>query len=378
MTKPNMTDLKSTSKKAKNRELHLGVSLVLAVLIGAFFLYLATRAIPIDIIGDYLRVADWARLGWATLAFVAIYSVCHGARVFRWYYLVRPLGEVEPAKVHRTCAVGFTAILLLPLRLGELVRPFLLARNSKLSGAGILATVVVERVIDGLIITGVLFVGLWTYQGEASIELARGAGTVAAAIFVPALVMCIIAYRSRRLARQIVMATLGRVSEKLATKIAGMLESFATGFGAMARRGDLLPFLGGTALYWTANVFSMWAFLRIGFDINVGPLEMVTVMAVLVVGIMVPAGPAMAGNFEYFLAQGMGLYVPIGDASVGGQVGVFAALLHLLQIAVIVAPGVWIMIRHRQLRFNRQTLQESKSVGAGHPASEGQAAVGPN
>lgn len=364
-----MTTLESGPETVKEGELHLGMSLVLAALIGTFFLYLATRTIPIEIIGDYLGEADWARLGWATLAFVAIYSVSHGARVFRWYFLVRPLGEVEPARVHRICAVGFAAILLVPLRLGELVRPFLLARNSKLSGAGVLATVVVERVIDGLIITGVLFVGLWTYQGDASVELVRGVGTVAAAIFLPAVVMCIVAYRSRKVARRIVMATVGRISEKWGDRIAGMLERFATGFGAMSRGGDLLPFLVGTAVYWAANVLSMWVLLRIGFQIEVGPLEMVTVMSVLVVGIMVPAGPAMAGNFEYFLAQGMGLYLPLSEASVGGQVGVFAALIHLLQIAVIVAPGVWLMIRHRQLRVSRKTLKASKSMGDDGPTT---------
>lgn len=362
-----MTKSEPGPDKSKDSELHLGVSLALAGLIGAFFLYLATRTIPIDIIGDYLSRADWARLGWATVVFVAIYSISHGARVVRWYFLIRSLGEVEPARVHRICAVGFAAILLVPLRLGELVRPFLLARNSKLSGAGVLATVVVERVIDGLIVTGVLFVGLWTYQGDASIELARGAGIVAAAIFLPALLMCVIAHRSRRLARRIVMATIGRVSKKWGDEIAGILQRFATGFGALSQRRDLLPFLAGTAVYWAANVFSMWALLRIGFQIDVGPLEMVTVMAVLVVGIMVPAGPAMAGNFEYFLAQGMGLFVPISEASVGGQVGVFAALIHLLQIAVIVVPGVWLMIRHRQLRVNRKTLKASKSMGDDMP-----------
>ena len=353
---------RSTASKRPRSGLRFVVSLVVAVVIGAFFFVLAVRTVSVDAVWDYLGEADWWQIGWGAVVFVGIYTICHLARVIRWYFLVRPLGEVDPATVHRVCAVGFTAILLLPLRLGELVRPVLLAGTSRLPTAGVLATVVVERIIDGLIITGLLFVGLWTYRGDASLELARAVGTIAAAIFVPALVMCVVAYRNRRLARRMVMATLGRIWEGAGERVATMLEQFAAGFGAMSRREDLVPFLGGTAVYWTANVISMWLLMRIGFDLDVAPWEAVTVMAVLVVGIMVPAGPAMAGNFEYFMAQGMALFVPIGDPTIEGQIGVFTALVHLLQIAVIVAPGVWIMVRHRTLRINRGTLEASDAM----------------
>ncbi len=348
--------------REKGDRLQLGLSLLLALLIGAAFLYLATRAIPLEAVRDYLGQADWGQIALAALVFLPVYAVCHGARILRWYFLVRPLGEVRPKLVHQVCAVGSMAILLVPLRLGELVRPFLLARTSKISAAGVLATVVVERVVDGLIITGLLFLGLWTYQGGASIEMARGAGAIAALIFVPALVMAIVAYRNRELSRRITMATIGRFLPSIAEKVASLLEQFSLGFEAMARRGDLVPFLVGTAVYWATNVISMWVLLRLGFGIDIGLWEMMTVMAVLVVGIMVPTGPAMAGNFEYFVAHGMGLFVPLDQGSIAGQVGVFAALLHLLQVLVIVTPGVWIMVRNRQLRVNRKTLAESQSM----------------
>ncbi len=356
-----MTKLQSSS--SDGGDLRLGISLFIAVLIGAGFFYLATRAVPIKDVRAYLETADWVRLGWASLLFVALYSLSHAARVVRWYFLVRPLGKVDSTTVHRVCTVGFTAILLVPFRLGELVRPFFLARNSTLPTAGILSTVVVERVIDGLIVTGLLFVALWTYQGEASTEFARTVGTISALIFVGALFMCVLGTWRGDLANRLVMATFGLVSKKVATALVTLLDQFISGFGAIARRpADLFPFLGLTAVYWFTNIFSMWVLLRVGFDLNVGLWDMVTVLAVLVVGIMVPAGPAMAGNFEYFMAQGMGLYVPLDDPVVSGQVGAFAALIHLLQIAVIVIPGAWVMVRNRGLRLSRKALQESKEI----------------
>ena len=361
-----MTEL--TSPGEDGGQLRLGLSLLLAVIIGGFFLALAARMVPLESVEAYLREIDWRQMAPAIAAFVVVYSVCHAARVMRWWFLVRPLGDVDAPEVFRVGTVGFTAILLLPLRLGELVRPFLLAkRNDDVSGPAALATIVVERVIDGLIITGLLFVGLVTYQGDASTELVQTIGVVALAIFAPALVLCVIAAYSGAVARRVVMATVGRFSERVGQWAAGMLEQFAAGLGTLSRRRQVVPFLGVTAVYWGTNAVSMWLLLTFGFDLNLTLWEVYTVMAVLVVGIMVPAGPALVGNFEYFVVQGLGLFVVLDQAGVAGQVGAFAAVLHLLQIVVIVVPGVWVMIRHRALRLDRETVEASRAMEMDRP-----------
>lgn len=347
----------------ESQELRLGLSLLLASLVGAFFLYLASRAIPIDEVRHYLKGADWRRVGQGMLIFTLFYGLSHGARIWRWFYLVRPLGEADRGQVYQVGIVGFAAILLVPLRLGEFVRPFLLANRSELSAAGILATVVVERVIDGLVVTGLLFLALWTYQGQASVEWVRGAGLVAAAIFVPALVICILAQRHGALATRLIMATAGRISKRHAAGVVRMVMRFVEGFNAVARWQDLAPFLALTGLYWFFNALSMWALLRFGFGLELGLWQMVTVMSVLVVGIMVPAGPAMVGNFEFFVAQGLGLFVMIEEAAVAGIVGAFAAVLHLLQVLIILLPAAFLMVRHQGLRLTRQTLRASQQMG---------------
>jgi glycosyltransferase 2 family protein len=332
--------------------------------IGAFFLWLTARTLPLEEIVLAFGRMDVGHLVRWSLAFVAVYIVCHGARVFRWYYLVRPLGPVEPAVVHRVCAVGFTAILLLPLRLGELVRPYLLARRSTLPMSGILGTAVVERVIDGLLITGLLFATLATYRGDRATEFAMGAGLISAAIFVPALSMCLLAFWRRRWAMLLVDQTFGRLSPALASKLGGMLGAFIDGFKALLQARYLGRFLGLTVLYWGTNVVSMWVLARYGFGLDVGLWEMATVLAILVIGIMIPAGPAMAGNFEYFIAQGLGLFVALEVAEVGAQVGLFAATVHVLQFIVIVLPGfamMWLDPQSRHLiRLSREAERAAR------------------
>jgi len=336
----------------------VAASFVAANLIGLLFLWLAARDLPFEQIGPYLRSADLgATLGWSVV-FVGIYAVCHLARVLRWNQLVQPLGEVDERTVHRASAVGFAAILLLPLRLGELVRPALLARRSSLTVSSLLATAVVERVIDGLFVTGLLFVTLLTYDGGRATGFAHTTGWIAAGIFLPALLCCALALWRRQLALDLVDLLVRPVSEGLADWAAELLGDFIDGFTALADRGRLGGFLLVTVLYWSVNVVSMWVLARFGFGFDIGLWETTTVIAILVIGIMIPAGPALTGNFELFLTKGLALFVVLEQ--VGGRVAVFAALVHVLQFVVIVAPGFWVMWTDPAARHLIQISQDAQ------------------
>lgn len=311
-----------------------------ANLIGGFFLWLALRDLPLGQIGPYLETTSWSHLGLWSLVFVVVYAVSHLARVWRWSYLVRPLGPVEVRKIHRASTVGFAAILLLPLRLGELVRPALLSRRSELTTSSLLATAVVERVIDGLLVTGLLFLTLFTNPNLRETGEALWIGVVAAAIFLPALSVCLLALWRRDWATGLIGWGAGLVSESLADSVVELLDSFIDGFRGLTHRGFLGRFMVLTLVYWGINILSMWMLAVWGFGFELTIWDMSTVIAILVIGIMIPAGPGLAGNFEAFLKWGFGL-LAVGAAA--EEVFVFAVLVHLLQFLVIVLPGIWVM-----------------------------------
>ena len=94
------------------------VSFLAANLIGALFLWLTARKLPWAEVGLFWERADRGAIAAQSLLFIGIYAVSHVARMVRWGALVRPLGEVSWRELMRASAVGMTAILLLPLRLG--------------------------------------------------------------------------------------------------------------------------------------------------------------------------------------------------------------------------------------------------------------------
>ena len=94
---------------------------------------------------------------WTIPVYVASLLGMHVVRAVRWRHLLRSVGQVSTRQVVSTAWLGFAAVMLLPLRTGEVVRPMLIARRSQVRAWEAAGTVGAERVIDGLVLSAVLF-----------------------------------------------------------------------------------------------------------------------------------------------------------------------------------------------------------------------------
>lgn len=317
------------------------VAMVISAVIGAVLLWLAARDLEWRPIEAWLRGVDGGRLALALVGYTALFSLVHFLRMWRWVYLLRHLGDFSPRVVLRAAAVGSAAILLLPLRLGELVRPYVLARDTGCTISAALGTAVVERVVDGLTITFLLFVTLASYQGEGSTGFAVVLGYICLAVFVGVLVVCLLALWKRQQTVYVLNRVLGRVHPKLMALV-GMLEAFLDGIQSLRQGRSLLAFLAVTLAYWAVNGLSIAFLAWWGFGLPIGPWEGMTVLAILVVGIMIPAGPGLAGNYELFVLKALALFAPASQVASAGAA--FVASMHVLQFLVQVLPGaalVW-------------------------------------
>src|SRR5205814_7248895 len=105
--------------------------------------------------------SDFARVKWWTLpAYLVTLIVMSYFRAVRWRFLLRSFADIPRRRVLAVSWIGFAAILLMPFRLGEIVRPYMLREKGKLSMSSVTGTVVAERVVDGLYLSIVLAVAL--------------------------------------------------------------------------------------------------------------------------------------------------------------------------------------------------------------------------
>ena len=95
---------------------------------------------------DALRDANYVLLAPS----IAVYFVAVWFRASRWRYLLAPISSIPVRRLYPVVIIGYMANNLLPVRLGEVVRSYLLARQENLNTSSALATIAVERVYDGI------------------------------------------------------------------------------------------------------------------------------------------------------------------------------------------------------------------------------------
>jgi uncharacterized protein (TIRG00374 family) len=133
-------------------------------------------ALTVPLLAWFLRGADlggvWNEIqhGRPLLLLLAVGStmLVYTLRAFRWQYLLRALGPTHFAVAFRTTVIGFAASFLLPARAGEVLRPYLLAREEHLSATAAFATIILERLLDMVTVLVLFAVFLLSFDPSSS------------------------------------------------------------------------------------------------------------------------------------------------------------------------------------------------------------------
>ncbi|HEU4384384.1 MAG TPA: lysylphosphatidylglycerol synthase transmembrane domain-containing protein [Anaeromyxobacteraceae bacterium] len=340
----------------------------LAVSAGA--LWLTLRGKDLSAIWRAILGADYRYLAPYVLFLVAV----HLTRTVRWGILLEPVAKVPFGKLNAVCAVGFMALMILPFRLGEFARPYLVAERPRIRVSATLSSVVVERVVDGMFTAGLLVLALLAVpEGTPALHFLRAGGVGVLLAFTALLAFLVLAYKNRALAVRITHRVLDPVSPRLANRASGMMDAFIHGLRLVPSRRKLLLFFALTVLYWALNGFGMRVLAR-GFGFDLTPLAAFTVLGVLVVGVMIPAGPGMVGTFQAAVVLGLSLFAPRDAVDTHGNA--YANVLWLAQLTQQTLFGVVAMFsRHIQLdrifRAPAEVEEELEREEAEYVAGEG-------
>jgi glycosyltransferase 2 family protein len=184
-------------------------------------------------------------------------------------------------------------------------------------------------------------------DGTPGVKVLRTAGVLVSLLFASLLAFLAGAYRNRALALRIVGRLVAPVSPRLAERGAGMLDAFIHGLRVVPSRGKVLLFFALTAGYWLMNAWSMQVLAR-GFGLELDAAAACTLLGVLVVGVMIPAGPGMVGTFQGAVVLGLGLFAPQSVVATHGVA--YANVLWGAQLGFQTALGlVFLFSRHIRL-----------------------------
>jgi uncharacterized protein (TIRG00374 family) len=265
----------------------------------------------------------------------------HWFRASRWRFLIAPVRTLPMRDVVLLNWIGFFAIFALPLRLGELARPALTKLRHGIPISVGLGTVAVERVIDGLITSLCVAFALFLLpRVETQDEIARHLplyGYAALALFSCAFIALGLFLWQRELATRLTRLTLGLVSPRVADVLAQKVDNVADGLRSIGDARLGLGFLLESILYWGCNAVGVYLLgLGCGLPMQLG--HAAAVMGVLAIGILLPSGPGLFGNFQLAVSAALRLY--FAEALVGREGALFIFLLYALQSTVMIVAGV--------------------------------------
>jgi len=309
---------------------------------------LAIALLAVALLALFLRHADlpavWEEIRRADLGLIVLATssvfVNMAFRAVRWQYLLEPIGLPSFANAFRATVIGFAAISLLPARVGEILRPYLLARREGFSATAAFATIVLERVLDLLTIVLLLggFVLLFDpgMAGRSSAVYAavRAGGLVAGTTAIGILfVMFTLAGRPGAVSRTVL--TLERVlPARIAHAVARLAALFTTGLLVVRDPIRLLVALAWSFPIWLSIAFGIWATSR-AFRIDFPFPGSFLIVALLVVGVSVPTPGGIGGFHEAFRVGATAFYAAPNDRAVGA-----AIVLHAVSFVPVTLLGL--------------------------------------
>jgi uncharacterized protein (TIRG00374 family) len=308
-------------------------SLLVAILVFAL-LWWFLRGTDLHEVANSVRRAN----PWLLLASFVCVSLTYVARAIRWRYLLLPIGPTRLSTAFRWTVIGFAALSVLPARIGDLIRPYMLAKQEGLSATAAFATVVMERILDLMIVVLLLATYIWVFADPSAIPVSMKASAAVASLGTAVMlgIMWLLASHPEQIGRLVLWT--GRVFPKrLAEKLAELASLFSSGFAASRSPRAMLMATLWSLPIWLAIAAEAW-FVTIAFGIPMPFAGSFLIQAFLVIGVAVPT-PGGVGSYHaaYRYAVTTFFGAPESEAVAA------AIVLHAISFFPIVVAGAIFM-----------------------------------
>ena len=307
--------------------------------LSALLVWLSIRGIEFRGVIDGFRTI---RCGYVLPAVAAMFLM-QLLRSIRWGLILRPIEKVDQLSLFSVTSVGFLAIIAIPARLGELARPYLIAKKSRIPMSSALGTIFVERVLDSLTVLIIAVLALfftplppWLIRSSVLFLLVT--------LGLAAVMIRVIVRREATL--RILAPLIGRLPARYAGAVNRLIDHFIEGFRIVADPALLFFATLLSIVIWLVDVVAIYL-LFLAFGLHLPVAAAFVLMIILIIGIAIPTAPGFIGNWHYFCILGLGLFgIPKTDALT------FAIIYHALSIGIVILLGLIF------LPFNRFSVSD--------------------
>jgi uncharacterized protein (TIRG00374 family) len=307
----------------------------LGLLVSAVFLYLALVGLRLDEVWQNIRTARYAWL----IPGVAVYFLAVWGRTWRWHYLLASIQKLKLSSLFPVVVIGYMGNNIYPARAGEVLRAYVLKRREGVSISSSLATILVERVFDGVVMLFFIFVSL---PFAPMPPYLRQLVVWSSVLFFGVLGGFFLVASKPDWAKSLYYRTIESfIPARFRAKVDGILDRFMEGLGGLRRPQDVLMIFFTSVFIWLTETTKYW-FVMHGFEFHVPFYVLMLMTAVVNLATTLPSSPGYIGTFD---APGIRILVQFG---VPGPIAAgYTLVLHAALWLPITLLGIFYMLKER-------------------------------
>src|SRR4030066_64939 len=272
------------------------------ILISAIFLYLVLRKIDYPQLWLVLKAANY----WWLIPGVAVYFVALWMRSWRWHYLLRPLKAIPTRTMFPIVTMWYAFNNILPARAGEVLRAVVLKHEQEVPISASLATIIIERVFDGIVMLAFVFVNLseLTRLTSVSIDIGNfnfGIQEIAIwgsiAFFGVLAIFLVAAMFPASTDRLLTWLVEHLIPTQMREKTLGISRRFLDGLESLRSPLDVLMVFVTSVIIWLLETVKYW-FVMHAFSFSVSFFALMLMNGVVNLATTIPSAPGYLAPFD--------------------------------------------------------------------------------
>lgn len=333
----------------------------LGVLISVLFIWLALRGLKLE---EFWSVVQKAEYVWF-LPGISVYFIGVWMRAWRWHYLLRPMKKIPTATMFPITTIGYMGNNIYPARAGEVLRAVILKRREGVPVSASLATIIVERIFDGVVMLAFVFVNLPELArltgASGFVGNIQQAAMYGTGLFIGALLVFLLAAMFPQTTAKIGLVVIERLTPgRLHTKIISMMNKFLDGLASLRSPFNVLMVFFTSVIIWLLETGKYW-FVMHAFDFKVSFFALMLMNGIVNLATTIPSAPGYIGTFD---APGIAVLTAYGvdQAAAAG----YTLALHVALWLPITLAGAYYLTREgitwSEAIRAEMTTQESAST----------------
>lgn len=324
----------------------------LGIIISAVLLYFSLRGLQLDLVWNSLKGAHYLWL----LPGIAVYFVGVWVRSWRWHYLLGPVKRIPTRTMFPIVTIGYMGNNIYPARAGEILRAVILKQREDVPVSASLATIIVERIFDGVVMLAFVFLNLSELakltDESGFIGSIQEIAVWGAAIFLGALAIFLLAAMFPFITERIVNWMINRlVPNRFQEKTRAIALRFLTGLESLRSPRDALMIFFTSVIIWLLETGKYW-FVMHAFNFQVSFFALMLMNGIVNLATTIPSAPGYLGTFD---APGIALLSAYGVPA--EMAAGYTLVLHAALWFPITALGAFYYLR-QPLRWGSKEVSK--------------------